>query len=67
MQQQQGDVEVLGTAISRAQEAVRETLQGLSAASPSTSAALNKQIQSELSTYRRLLRDFELLVEEEDR
>ena len=67
MQHQQGDVAQIAGAVEQAEGAVRHTLQGLSNATASTSTALNKQAQAELSTFRGLLRDLELLVEEEDR
>ena len=67
IQYQQGDVAHIAGAVEQAERAVRLTLQGLATATASTSPAFNKQAQAELSAFRGLLRDLELLVEEEDR
>ena len=67
MQHQQGDVAHIAGAIEQAEGAARLTLQGLANATASNSSAFNKRAQAELSAFRGLLRDLELLVEEEDR
>ena len=46
---------------------LKTSVDQLGSSSNESASSLNRQIQSEMSRYRALLRDFELFVEEEDR
>ena len=61
------DVQQLVTALETAEAAAGASLKHLGSASAEAAGSLGKQLQAQLAKLRALLRDLELVIDEEDR